>query len=242
MRRRLPSERWTGLPRMATALAAAAIVLGALVWFRPYLTRRQAFPSAVPAPVALGPASTFAVASGVQACMYSVAVEPDSRVAGFRASPATASSAGGPPVELILEGRGYRTSSLLPGGYRGGVVSVRVTPPRHSLLATACFVNRGAETVTLAGSTEARTISRSGTTIAGAPVVGDIALRFLDTRPSSLLDSLGTVFGHASNLTDHLVPVWLIWILALLTAFGVPVAILAAFHRALVEDEAPSSG
>lgn len=240
MPRRLERSRWTRLPVVATALAGAMIVLGALLLFRPYLTRSQVFPSAVPAPYPIGAPSPFSVAPGAQACMYSVAVEPDSRVASFQVAPGKPGVTTGPSVELILEAHDYRTTSLLPGGYRTGFVSLPVTPPRKSRLVTACFVDRGREALVLMGSTEARTISRSGTTIAGAPVVGDVALTFLQAHPSSLLDSLGLIFTHASNLTDRLIPVWLIWILAPLIAVGVPVGILAAFHFALVEDEARS--
>ena len=68
--------------------------------------------------------------------------------------------------------------------------------------------------------------------------MGDISLTFLDTRPHSLLGRAGTIFEHASNLTDNLIPVWLIWILAVLILFGVPLGMLAAFYWALREDEA----
>jgi hypothetical protein len=48
------------------------------------------------------------------------------------------------------------------------------------------------------------------------------------------------MFDHASNLTDHLVPAWLIWAIAVIVALGVPAATLAAFCLALREDEAAS--
>jgi len=238
MPRRIPP---VGLPRLAvlaTALAAVVVLFGALVWFRPYLTQKQASVSAVPAPSALTALTQFDLPPGQQACMASVTVEPNSLAAQFELYPAKAGPQGGPPVELVLSASGYRSVSQLAGGYPGGLATVPTTPPRHSLLATACFVDRGDTAVLLNGSAEARTISRSTTTVAGSSVFGDIALTLLDTHPSSLLEQAGTIFGHASNLTDHLIPVWLIWILAVLVLCGVPLGVLAAFYTALREDEA----
>lgn len=231
------SLRRPGFATIATALAAAAMALGALLWFRPYLTRSQTFPSSVPAPIALTATSPFVVPAGQRACMYSVTVEPNSEAAQFRVQPARPSPRGGPPLEFLLEGAGYRSSSRLPGGYRDGFVTLAVTPPPRPLLATVCVANGGPGAVVLAGSVEARTISRSPTTIAGTPVVGDISLTFLEGHASSLLDRLGTAFAHASNLTDRLIPVWLVWVLAVLVAFGVPCGVCVAFYRSLREDE-----
>ncbi len=240
MPRRIPPVGRPRLAVLATALAAVAILLGALVWFRPYLTQKQVSVSAVPAPSALTTLTQFDLAPGEQACMESVTVEPNSLAAQFDLHPAKPGPQGGPAVELVLSATGYRSVSQLAGGYPGGLATIPMTPPRHSLLATACFADRGDTAVLLNGSAEARTISRSPTLVAGSSVVGDIALTFLDTHPSSLLERAGTIFGHASNLTDHLVPVWLIWILAALVLCGVPLGILAAFYTALREDEAQS--
>ena len=69
--------------------------------------------------------------------------------------------------------------------------------------------------------------------IGGRSIPGDVALTFLAAKRSSPLDELGRVFGHASNLTDRLVPVWLIWVIALLCAIGVPLGVLAALYLSL---------
>jgi hypothetical protein len=216
---------------------ATLILAGALIWYRPYLTARSNAISEVPAPSALFAVSEFPVPAGGRACMDSVTVNPNSRVAAFMLRPARPTPVGGPPVDLVLSAPGYRATLHVPGRYPGGSVALPIAPPPRAEIGTACFVNRGRSTVLFDGTTEARTVSRSHVLLDGHTAVGDIALAFYDNRSRSLLDRLGEVFGHASNLTDRLVPVWLIWLLVVLIALGVPCGMTAAFYRALRADE-----
>jgi hypothetical protein len=234
----------SGLPSApaAAALSVALLLVGALVWFVPFLTTAHQPVAEVPAPAALSVLTPFPVAPRTQACMYPVTVTPGSEIAQFGLRPAAPSASGGPPVELVLSARDYHATLAVPGGYPGGSVALPIAPPRRAEIASACFVNRGVTTVLLSGTNEARTLAAPETTIAGRPASGDIALTFLRARQISLLDRLGEVFGHASNLTDDLVPSWLIWIIAFVIAFGVPAAAVAALYRALREDEVPAAG
>jgi hypothetical protein len=222
---------------MAGALVAVLILAGALIWFRPFLTSKHQQIAEVPAPAALAVVSEFPVPPHGEACMSSVTVVPAGRIAEFKLRPAKPTPRGGPPVELVLSAPGYRATLSVPGGYPGGGVTLPIAPPKRAEIGKACFLNRGTTTVLLDGSTESRTVSRSPVEIDSRPVVGDIELTFLKSRPSSLLKSLGVLFGHASNLTEGLIPVWLIWTLTVLVAFGVPTAIVTAFWHALREDE-----
>jgi hypothetical protein len=223
----------------AVAIGSVLILAGALLWFEPYLTGAQRSLAEIPSPPAFRAIGAFVVPPGQQACMASVAITPTSRVAQFQVHPARGTVQGGPPVELVLSGSGYETRARAPGGYtKASTVLLMIVAPGRALIGKACFLNRGMTSVLLNGTTEPRTVSRSATRIGGRPVAGDIALAFLDNRQRSLLDRLGEIFGHASNLTDRLVPVWLIWILAVLVAFGVPAGTMAAFYVALREDDA----
>ena len=222
----------------AVALMALLVLGGALHWFRPFLEQERQPVAGVPAPPGLFTANGFAVPSHGRACMTSVTLEPDGRLAAFWLRPATASRTGGPPVDLVLNAPGYRAVLHVPGGYPGGSVELPIAPPSHPEIGQACFVNRGQSTVLLTGTNEPRSVSRSPTTIDRRSVVGDVALTFYDNRPRSLLSRLGDLFAHASALTDRLVPVWLIWILAIAVAFGVPGAAIGALLLALREDEA----
>lgn len=225
-----------------TAVMAAVILIGALVWFVPYLRQPRAPVAGVPAPPPLFAVSAFTLAPHQMACMNEVTVEPNARLAEFDLRPASPGPAGGPPVRLVLQAPHYRGMVSVPGGYPGGAATLPIMPgpPSRSVLATACFTNLGNRGVELSGSTEPRTIARSPTTVDGRPVVGDISLAFFDTPPQSLLRQLGDVFAHASNLTEGLIPVWLIWAIAVLALLGLPVGMAMAFYFALRDDEARS--
>lgn len=231
------SSRAPRLSLIAAVAMAVLIVAGALIWFRPYLTVKRPAVSEVPAPAALFALTEFPLAPHGQACMGSVGINSTSRIAEFHLRPAKATPAGGPPVELVLSAPGYRATLHVPGGYPGGSVALPIAAPKRATVGTACFVNRGRTTVLLDGTTEPRTVSRSAVSVNGRSTPGDIALAFTDNQPHPLLDRLGEVFGHASNLTDRLIPVWLIWAIAVIVAFGVPAGMVLAFYRGLREDE-----
>jgi hypothetical protein len=113
---------------------------------------------------------------------------------------------------------------------------VAITPPATSRIGTACFVDAGRTPVLLDGTSEPRFLARSTMTIDGKPVAGTIGLTFFAERPTSRLEQLGEIFDHASNLTDHLIPVWLIWIIVIVALIGIPVAVVRALYRSLRED------
>jgi hypothetical protein len=235
----MPSLR--RLPRtsvLALTLAVVLVVACVLVWFVPYLTRKEQWPAGVPDPPALLSVTEFAVPPGGQACVGDVTIDARSRLAQIALRPKPPVKLG-PPVEIVLSGGGYEGKVHVPDGYGGGIAALPIEPaPTRTVIGTACFFNRGHHTVLLDGTSETRTLSRSPTELQGKVAPGDIALTLLDNRPRSLFSQLGEVFGHASNLTDRLVPVWLIWVLAVIVAVAVPVCALGAFYLALREDEA----
>jgi hypothetical protein len=217
---------------------AVLILAGALIWYRPFLTRQQQPVASVPAPAGLFSLANFAVPPRGVACLSEVTLTPKAELAQFIVRPATPSPHGGPPIDLVLSAPSYHYVASVAGGYPGGSGTLPITPPKREEIGSACFVDKGNSAAVLTGTTERRTISRSQMKVNGRAVVGNIGLTFLQTQPQSIADRLGEVFAHASNLTDHLVPAWLIWVLAVVVAFTIPIATVAAFYRALREDEA----
>lgn len=223
-------------------LIAACVIAGALIWFVPFLTAKRTFVADVPAPPALFTLAQVTVPARGQACLGDVTVEPSVRFAQFTVRPASPSPRGGPPLALTLQASGYRSATLLGGGYPGGAAQLAIAPPRRAVIGTACISNRGRAPLLLNGSAEARTLSRSPLTVNARLIPGeDFTLELIDGANRSLIDDLGTVFAHASRLTDGLVPVWLVWAIAILAALGVPLGVIASYYRSLREAEAPAA-
>jgi hypothetical protein len=229
---RLSSVRPAKAPLAWLLLIAA----GACLLFLPPLLRKQQRIASTAASPSLFALPGFAVEPGQQACMESVTLGPHGDVVEFWL--AAAGAPGAPPVEAVLSAPGYLTRAYLAGGHPPGAALLPIAPPPHEQIGLVCLLNRGSSPLQLLGSQEARSFSRAQLVIAGRAVVGEIGLALLDGRPRSLLDRLDEAFAHASNLTDRLVPAWLIWLVAVLVTLGVPLAMVAAFYRAITEEAA----
>jgi hypothetical protein len=216
--------------------AAAIIVAGILLLVGSYLLHSEKPIAGTPSPRALFHATTFALRPRQAACMNSITLPPNGRTLQLELGETAASSAN-PPLDVVLSAPGYRETSHLGGGEAEGPVQLPVRPPHHFVIGSACLVNRGTTSVQLVGSTEERSRSRIGLTIDGHQVDGGIALTFFGSHSQSRLGRLGEAFEHASNLTDGLIPVWLIWIIAIYILLAVSLGTVLAVRRAMVEDE-----
>jgi hypothetical protein len=224
-------------PRRAAAVVLVVVLVGLLLLLVSYLLPTEKPLAGTPSPRALFKATLFTIPPHGRACMSSTTLPPNGRILQLELGEANGSAHGSPPMDVLLSAPGYLERAQLPSEQSEGSVQVPVRPPRHYVIGSICLVNRGATPAVLAGSTEPRAISRSKLTINGKATEGDIALTFLGRRAESRLSRVGEVFSHASTLTDHLIPVWLVWILAVTALLTAPVAVAAMFWRALREDE-----
>jgi len=225
------------LARSAAMLATAVIAAGALLLLALYMLHKEKPIAGTPAPRALFKATVFTIPPHQRACLGPVTLPPGGSLMQFELREVQGGAHGTPPLEAVLSAPGYRATASLPAEEPEGVVGVPVQPPAHYAIGSVCLVNRGTSPVGLAGSTEARSVSRVKLSINGRPAAGDIAVTFLKSRPQSRLGRLAEVFDHASNLTDRLIPPWLVWIVALTALLAVPIGTVAVIHRALQEDE-----
>ena len=232
-----PSPR----PGVSVALVAVVVILvGAAIGFVPFLLKQQHWRASVAdatATKAKLSTSAFALAPHQRACMDAVAVTPKSALVRYQLASAAAAQHEGPPLEMLLIAPGYRALVALPVGGYGRYVAFPIKPPRRSVIAAACLTNSGKVPVAVEGTTALRTTSRSLLTIDGKPVMGNLTLLLLEKHPQSRLANLNDLVEHASNLTDQLVPVWLVWLLAACLVVGMPVGIVVAFQRAVRDDE-----
>jgi hypothetical protein len=229
----------SGAARNAALVLAAVAVVGLLALFASYLLHKERPVAGTPAPRALFTATHFTIPARGSACMSSLTLPPSGRILALELGEAVSEARGSPPLEVLLTAPGYRAVAHVPGEQAEGEVQVPVRPPPRYLIGSACLMNRGSTPAALLGSTEPRSASRVKLVVNGKPTDGDIALTFFSSRRESRLSRLGQVFGRASNLTDHLIPVWLVWTLAITVLLAIPTATVAMFRRAVREDEAP---
>ena len=225
------------------AVLMAVLMLGAaLAWYLPAVIDPGRPIAEVPAPPALFGVAQFSVGPRQRACERGVTVTPLSQIAEFAVRPGQGATAG-PPLRFTLDAPGYHAASAVGGGYPGGIASLSISPPSHSLIATACFVNAGAAPLVLIGTAELRTISRvSPIVVDGNSVPGDVALTFQENRSVGAAHLLGQLADHASNLTDGLIPPALVWVIGLLTMLGVPLAMILAVWLSLQAEQPAAAG
>jgi hypothetical protein len=230
------------MPRgAAVVVALAGLVLlaaGALIEWRPFLTRDRPVVTATPSLAGLVDRTDVPVRPGETAC---VAPVPISRTTGLvQLSLTTLASSRPQPLVVTAEGAGGYRSRARTGSYPVGpasVFDVPVRPPARDLAGRVCVRNAGRRRIALIGTREERSLTAATTTVGGRRQRADVALTLLEARPRSLLDRAGEILERASAFTGGVMPTWLLWPLAVLLAVGVPLAVFGGFYAALRSDD-----
>lgn len=211
---RSPSPRMLALAAAVALLAVAAVDL-----FVPYLTRERTVVSGVPVPTPFSFQAPVELGTGQRLCMGEVAFDTDSEVAEF-----TAISEGvGPALGISAEAPGYQASATVPGGYGAPrTLHAELNPPQRSVLGNFCVQNRGERSVTLLGTSEARTASRPLARIDGREIPADLSLRFLADERSSVADRLGSMIDRISAFKPPILEKPVLWLLLGLLVIGLP--------------------
>jgi hypothetical protein len=220
--------------RRAAAGAFGAAIVAYLVFAAlPWLTRDRDFPSTIPQPPPLTAQSLVQMKAGDDVCMRDVAMEPHAGQARF----VTGSyGRAGPALELRISGPGYRVRRHIAAGYpdnHSHVVAID-GPPRN-MLVTVCIRDQGPRKVALYGAND-RARSRVQVTNDGVREGVAPQLAFYEARPASIADRLGSVVERLAAFRAFLGHTWLVWLLALLSLIGVPLAIGYGLWR-VAEDE-----
>jgi len=218
--------RWAALLGLVIALA------GALHWWKPFVTQDRFVATSTPSPGPAGPSFDIPVAPGSSVCVAPTAIDPTTGQAQFTLAPISR------PASLSVEanGRDYRSvrAVAVPASPKPQQVNARLAKPSHTVTGSVCVRNAGTARVALAGTNNAVWIGVARTSRDGRVLPGQaIALNLVESRKQSVLDRLGTISDRASDLTGHLVPSWLAWILAVALVVGTPFAIFAAFWTTL---------
>jgi hypothetical protein len=143
------------------------------------------------------------------------------------------------PIALRLSAPGYRATARQAGELKGTVpLHVPVTPAAREVGGgTLCLRNEGRHRTAFYGVPPGRGSAPVTTTVDGRVIKQQLSVTLLTSPSKSLGSRLGTMFDHMAAFRP--VTGWEIWILALLLAVGVPVAIAVALLRSAAADDEP---
>lgn len=229
---------------MRKGLLAGFLVLFAL-WFvvraMPFLDRARpavyATPTVQPTdPTTLAP---IAVKGGQSACADQIPWGPDARYVQLTLTGGSKWPTS--PLRIVATGPGYRATARLPEGTAGDVQqTVAITPARAEIPdGTLCVVNEGRHQIKLYGIDPGRGSSPSTTKVDGKAIAPELSITLLTNPSQSLTARLGTIASHIAAFRP--LTGWEVFLLGLLAAFGVPVAVGVALARAAAEDDVPDA-
>jgi hypothetical protein len=222
--------------RWGAGALAVVLLAGFAAWVKPWLTKPRDAPASVPSPRALESVDLIPLRSRASVCSRYNAM--DAHTARATITVITGGRPGA-PLALSMVGPGYRQTARIPGGYPDeSAVFVAVRPPSRAMLVRACVRNEGVHQVRIAASGD-RTRSRSIAVLDGKPTEDSYWLTFYEAGPHSIARRLPLSLRRMSTFRPGVVGPWLLWPLALAMLFGVPLAVLWAWQRALASEDDP---
>lgn len=225
---------------LAAVLAGPAVVLvGALAWWKPFLTLERGYPASIPQPSGLYTIPFVDLKAGQQVCMDPAVMDTRSGLAVFRVN---TYQRPGSAIALTIAGDGYRFAGRTRAGYPDNeVLHVPVPAPRRDLVVRICLRNEGTRKMGLFGTND-QTRAPLTVTVDGKQDGTAVQFAFYERRPVSILDRLATSFHRMQVFRPGFLGPWLFWPLAILCVIGVPIGALWALWRSVVDDEEAGAG
>jgi hypothetical protein len=232
MRRRLRD------PRLLPILSGVLVLLAALVWGVPWLTKGRTDTTSTPTPPPFQAIAPIALPRGEQACENVVALSPDTRAITVLSAKHTG---GGVPLDVIVTAPGYRGTGSIPGGYlgEGGLTAAISPPPPRNAIGSVCVRNAGRRDAQLQGTTEGRIQNRSSTAVDGEVIPQKMALLLSEDRQRSLGSRLGEVGDRIAAFKPPFVNDVTLAILALLVLIAAPAGVIYAIATGIASDDEP---
>ena len=209
--------------KLAAALVLAVFAIGALLWYAPWLTEQRIVAASTPSLDGISYRAEVKLPGRKTACIRPLPLDPNVRevqmlldTRGNRA----------PAVDLTLTGPGgYRATGRFAGYAPSGasIVVARLSQaPRQTADGQLCLHNTGRRAIGLVGTSEPESVTLPVTYVGDKPP-GEVdpAITFLSGKQRSLTQQAGTILDRAAEFTGA-VPSWLLWPLALLFVFGLP--------------------
>jgi hypothetical protein len=209
--------------RLAAALVLVVFVIGALLWYRPFLTEQRIVRASTPSLDGIWYRAEVKLPGRTKACIRPVPLDPNVRevqmLLDTRGNPA-------PTIDLTITGPGgYRATGRFAGYPPSGasIVVARLSQaPPQAADGQLCLHNTGRRAIGLVGTSEPESVTLPATYVGHKPP-GEVdpAITFFSGKKRSLVQQAGTILDRGAVFTGA-VPGWLMWPLALLFVLGLP--------------------
>ncbi|MBX5442629.1 MAG: hypothetical protein IRZ32_14020 [Solirubrobacteraceae bacterium] len=219
--------------RAAIAGATVVLVLGFLLVVRPFVAEQRPTPASIPSPASVTGLDTVPLQKGHPVCFTDVVAEAHAERFSFRVSTPFGPT---PELRVTIRGGGYDYTATIPPGLQDGQAAEAAIPaPLRDIPVEVCIRSRGEPLIGLYAAND-RARSRSTAVIDGEDTNKSVWFSFEEPRWHAITERVGLTIDRMTVFRPGYVTRGLLWVLAALFVFGVPVAIVWAYVRALRED------
>lgn len=226
---------------VAAVVAVLALAYGANNSLRPFATVDREVVSSTPGLGPLDQRYTLTLRPRDEACVKPVVLTERSQKARFRLV-----KPGGPPVPPVVvtaRGPGYSSSARIASYAAPGdqLPHFKLTPPQRELIGEVCIRNAGRQALDVVGTDEIRSHVPAEIVLNGEPIPGgkELELHLLEERERSFLDRTGVLVDNAHTLSSGYLPKFLVWVLLVLAAIGMPAAVIGGLFLSVRAADPP---
>lgn len=214
--------------RGALLTGVLVVVIGALLFIRPFATREREIISSTPAsPSLFTPPVPLDLQPGDELCVKDLPIDRDSQLARLVV---LTDGKPGSPLAVSASGPGYSFHGMHAGGFPEGPVELSLRPPPRSLDGQICVRNKGSRKIAIQATPVGQRFSRPQPYLNGGPLEQDVPMTLHRANSASLIAQTPRALQHAAVFVPF--APWMLWILLVLVLAGIPAAMLVALARA----------
>ena len=214
--------------KWAIAAGVATVLIGALLFMRPFATRDRDVIASTPA--AAGPFSPLIpleLKPRDQLCVTAVPLDSESKLA--RVFVYTFGKPGA-RLDIDLYAKGFHSQTRLPAGYPEGQVELPLKPPGAATEGQLCVRNAGSTKVGIQATQVGQRFSRPQPYLNGGGLEQDVPMTLHEPGQKDLIRQMPRAIDHAAVFVPF--APWALWILLVLAVIGIPAGVLFALSRA----------
>lgn len=219
------------------AVAGALMLVAALAWGIPWLTKSRPDRTSTPTPPPFAAIAPITLKPGQEACEDLIAFSTDTRQITVLSGKFDGT---GPRLRVVASTPdGWRATAEIPAGYEGlrSLPATIPAPPRNAI-GGVCVRNAGSKAVDLQGTTEGRIQNRSATSVDDKVIPEKLSLLLSEGRDRSVADRPGEILARISAFKGAIVGSASLTLLLLVVLLLVPAGVLYAIWRGIADDDA----